>query len=140
MSDFVSDHFHAPALQVECPGLQQHSIPLGYNPYWFLQPHFRGTLLSSTGAPRVGTIFALSQAELLNVIISQKGALLWSQVWGYDPSFLRRTSAPEIPFLILNDHIMGVGPACSMSPLLLPALSCLLYILSYRISVQLLFR
>lgn len=50
-------------------------------------------------------------------------------------------SAAKISFPFVNHHLMGVGPACSASVHLLSVLLCrLLYILSYRIPVQLVFR
>lgn len=48
---------------------------------------------------------------------------------------------PQLRYLpFFNHHTIGVGPAHSESPSLLPVSMCLLYILSYRTFVQLVFR
>lgn len=51
------------------------------------------------------------------------------------------TSAAEIPLPILNRHTLGMAPARSASPPLLPiSMYLMLYIFNYRTSVQLVLR
>lgn len=63
---------------------------------------------------------------------------LGSSLWGRDPLILRGDSAAYLSLQILNCKTMGVGPACFTS--LPQSVWLLVYIFSYRISVQLICR
>lgn len=69
--------------------------------------------------------------------------MLWGLLfpaWCFRLGTSGATSIAEIFFPILNNHTVGVGSACSVSLPLLPVLLwLLLYILSDKISVQLVF-
>ena len=95
-------------------GLLQPYVSFGCNPCWILEPGAMRTPLPGTGS--------LSGEHSMGLgPLTPQG----------------RTCEAEIFLPFLNCHTVGMEPVCSVSLPLLPPSSCLLYILSYRTSVQL---
>ena len=66
---------------------------------------------------------------------------LGNLAWGWVPSLQKGASGAKVSLLILNLYTMGVRPAHSASPILLPVSTwLLLYVPSYSNTVQLVFR
>ena len=64
-----------------------------------------------------------------------------SPQWGLDPSLFKGISSADVSLSILNHHTIGVGPTHSASSPFLPLSTWfLLYILTHKNSVQIVFR